>query len=141
MAGHLRDLSVWVGRQVSRAELLDPKHVEETGEAFRDMQPSKSFTVALEDKSGERFRKFLERLRDSNSSPVDLWTQHARICGPLRVDSLLELDWKVCLDDGDVIALSTSDHHDRMLLDVSEENGLRTLLVELTGPSWGAVDY
>ena len=81
---------------------------------------------------------------DVNPSSIYVWTPRTIDCGALLVTSLAEIkfDFDFAINDEGILAFTTSDLADSLLLDFSNTSaGEEVLLVETQGPNWASVVY
>lgn len=109
-----------------------------------DAQSSARCEIRFSDKSTERFRRFLQSLANANPSSVYVWTPRTIDCGVLLVPSLdaIKFDFDFTINDEGILAFTTSDLADSLLLDFSSTPaGEQVLAVETQGPNWARAVY
>lgn len=143
---YLEELGALTGRTVQTDELGS---LEQAAAMRHDAQKlNAEFSVACEirfsEKNSERFKKFLQRLRDTNSSSVYVWTPRTICCGALLVPSLdaIKFDFDFTVNNEGILAFTTSDLGDSLLLDFSVmPTGEQIMKVETRGANWAKVAY
>ncbi|WP_277557991.1 hypothetical protein [Ereboglobus sp. PH5-10] len=100
--------------------------------------PQKKFRIPFPEKTGQRFRTFIEQLEQLNSSPIYIWTEAANGCGLFQASSLIKinLDFSYDVNSQGIIVILTKDLRDRMIWDFFEENSEKIIEVELMGETW-----
>lgn len=146
MKRYLEELSALTGRAVLADELGSLEQAAAmrlTAQKFV-AQPFARYEIKFSDRSSERFRKFLQRLTDANPSSVYVWTEHTIDCGALLVASLaaIKFDFDFAINDEGILAFTTSNLADKLLLDFSSTPaGEQVMTVETQGPNWTRVAY
>lgn len=146
MKRYLEELSTLTGRIVQADELGS---LEQTAALHRAAQkfiaqPLARYEIKFSDRCSERFKNFLQRLTDANPSSLYIWTEHTIDCGALLVASLaaIKFDFDFVINDEGILAFTTSDLVDRLLLDFSSTlAGEQVMTVETQGPSWVKIVY
>lgn len=146
MKRYLEELSALTGRSVQADELGSLEQAAAMRMAAQKYvaQPFARYEIKFSDRSSERFRKFLQRLTDANPSSVYVWTEHTIDCGALLVASLaaIKFDFDFVINDEGILAFTTSDLADKLLLDFSSTPaGEQVMTVETQGPNWASVAY
>ncbi len=143
---YLEELGTLTGRSVQVEELGGL----ELAAAMRmiaqrfDALPSAQCEIRFSDRNSERFNKFLQSLVTTNPSSVYVWTPRTRDCGALLVPSLdaIKFDFDFAINDEGILAFTTSDFCDSLLLDFSSTpTGEQTLKIETQGPNWARAVY
>lgn len=143
---YLEELSALTGRSVQADELGSLEQAAAMRMAAQKLiaQPFARYEIKFSDRSSERFRKFLQRLTDANPSSVYVWTEHTIDCGAFLVASLAEIkfDFDFAINDEGILAFTTSDLADSLLLDFSSTPaGEQVMTVETQGPNWASAVY
>lgn len=143
---YLEELGALTGRSVQADELGSVEQAAAMRMAAQraDAQSSARCEIRFSDRSSERFRKFLQSLTDANPSPVYVWTPRTIDCGALLVPSLdaIKFDFDFAINDEGILAFTTSDLGDSLLLDFSSTpTGGQVMTVETQGPSWARAVY
>lgn len=143
---YLEELSALTGRSVQADELgsLEQAAVMRIAAQKFVAQPFTRYEITFSDRSSERFRRFLQRLTDANPSSIYIWTEHTIDCGALLVASLaaIKFDFDFAINDEGILAFTTSDLADSLLLDFSSTPaGEQVMTVETQGPNWASVVY
>ncbi|MCG8422111.1 MAG: hypothetical protein MJE77_29665 [Proteobacteria bacterium] len=132
------------GNQQEKLQTFTDKfHVSRDQVRLTPPSPSVTWEIGFREKETPRFRKFLERLHNSNASDVYLWTPATNICGLLPPLPLREVnfDFPFNLNPEGILTVLTSDLQDSLILDYSEtEEGAR-LEIEAAGPHWSTVEF
>lgn len=146
MKPYLDELTALLGRPVSADELgslEEAEQLRELSQKFRAPEP-KSFDILFSARCSDRFRRFVDRLHSGNPSSVYIWTPKTIICGALRVPSIasIRFDFEFDINADGILAFSTSDLVDSLLLDFSLSlAGEEILTVETQGPNWQGIVY
>ena len=140
LPAYLAELAVLVGRKVMAEELLSVEDTQSLRKKLR-ITGAKARRIALRfaGRKSSAFAALVDQLHSLNGSSVVLWIPGANDCGALPLPSLHAIDFGFPFDwcaEG-VLVIATSDGLDRMLLDLSEEDGSQSLEMELFGPHWG----
>lgn len=135
-----------MGRTVQANELGSLDQAAEMRVAAQKFvaQPLARYEIKFSERKSERFRKFLQGLTDANPSSVYVWTEHTIDCGALLVASLAEInfDFDFAINDEGILAFTTSDLADSLLLDFSRTPaGEQVMMVETQGPNWASAVY
>lgn len=143
---YLEELTALIGRPVPADELGSLEQVVMLREAAQEMgtQPTQACEILFSERCSERFKKFLQRLKNANSLPVYVWTEHTIDCGALLVPSIdvIKFDFDFTINDEGILAFTTSDLGDSMLLDFSSKPaGEQVMKIETQGANWGRVIY
>lgn len=143
---YLEELGALTGRAVQADELgsLEQAAAMRLNAQKFDAESSVACEIRFSDRNSERFKKFLQRLRDVNSSAVYVWTPRTISCGALLVPSLDEIkfDFDFTINDEGILAFTTSDLGDSLLLDFSRTpTGEQIMKVEAQGPNWAKAAY
>lgn len=143
---YLEELSALTGRSVQADELGSLEQAAAMRMAAHKFvaQPFARHEIKFSDTRSERFRKFLQRLTDANPSSVYVWTEHTIDCGALLVGSLaaIKFDFDFAINDEGILAFTTSDLADKLLLDFSSTPaGEQVMTVETQGPNWASAVY
>ena len=143
---YLEELSALTGRSVQADELgsLEQAAAMRTAAQRANARSSGRCEIKFSDTSSERFRKFLQRLMDANPSSVYVWTPRTIDCGALLVTSLAEIkfDFDFAINDEGILAFTTSDLADSLLLDFSSTPaGEQVMTVETQGPNWASAVF
>lgn len=143
---YLEELSALTGRSVQADELgsLELAAAMRVAAQKADAKSSARCEIGFSDTRSERFRKFLQRLTDANPSSVYVWTPRTIDCGALLVPSLaaIKFDFDFAINDEGILAFTTSDLADSLLLDFSSTPaGEQVMTVETQGPNWASADY
>lgn len=143
---YLEELSALTGRHVQVTELGSLEQAAAmrlNAQKFVDQVPT-ACEIMFADRSSERFKEFLRRLKDANPSLIYVWTPRTINCGALLVSSLelIKFDFDFAINDEGVIAFITSDLNDSLLLDFSNTPTDELLMkVETKGSRWSKVAY
>jgi len=100
--------------------------------------------ISFGDRNSERFKRFLENLKDANSSPIYVFSPRTADCGAFLLSSLGEInrDFDFTLNSEGILAFLTKDVEDRLLLDFFvSPAGEQRLKIETQGVNWGGVAY
>jgi hypothetical protein len=108
------------------------------------LQPVVKLEISFEEKRGDRFRAFLQRLAEANGSEVYFWTPVSNLCGvmgPLPLGAF-NTGFPFDLNPEGIVEILTTDFSDQLLLDYSLGRHDEQLLeVEVSGKRWGGVAY
>lgn len=146
MKRHLAELGALTGRVVRSDELGSPEQAVAMSQAAQKFigQSASRFEIKFSDKRSERFRIYIQSLMEANPSPIYVWIEHTKECGALLVPSLDGIDFNFDFDinDDGVLAFSTNDGADALLLDFSNTlEGEQVLTVLARGVNWERVRY
>lgn len=135
-----------IGHPVHADELGSLEQAASLREAAQKfgMQPSQACEILFSERFSERFREFVQRLLNANPSSVYIWTPRTISCGTLLVPSLavIKFDFDFVVNQEGILAFSTSDLEDSLLLDFSiSPTGEQIMKVETQGANWGTVAY
>lgn len=143
---YLQELEALTGRAVQAGELGSLEQVATIRQIVQkfDAQPVVAFETAFSDRTSERFKRFVERLRNANSSPVYVWTPRTISCGALIVSSLdaVQFGFDFAINKEGILVFLTSDLEDRLLLDFSTTpTGEQCMRVETQGTNWAKIAF
>lgn len=147
LKAHLAELEALTGRTVRVDELSSIEQFEARRQVGRQKyvgQPVTACEIPFTDRTSERFKGFIQRLKEANSSPIYVVTPHADVCGELLVSSLDEIkfDFDFEINEDGILIFPTSDFEDRLLLDFSNTStGEQVMRVETQGKNWVKVTY
>ena len=143
---HLRELGLLIGRPVYKEELLPLKETKnirlQANQVVR--QPMMKFEIPFNEKREHRFVKYIKNLVEVNQSNVYIWTPASNHCGVLRPVPLktFNITFPFDLNPEGIVVILTTDLHDQLLLDYSQDNrDEKTLEVEASGKRWGSIPY
>jgi hypothetical protein len=139
-------LSKITGRVVEANELTSLDELASMREALQRLRalPVATVEIPFSDRRSERFKSFLQRLSVANPSPVYVWPPWQSGCGALLVSSLgaINFDFDFSINPEGLLAFSTKDHADRLLLDFSSTcSGEQYMKVETRGEHWASAAY
>lgn len=99
--------------------------------------------MRFEDKTGERFRRYVQALASLYDGPVYVWTHLTPICGLLALPSIRAFNFGFCfdVDPKEIIGLTSVDSRDKLLMDYTREDSEEMLEVEVLGERWGQAQY
>lgn len=143
---YLEELSLLAGYSVSEKEIVGLKQTQEICQASLkfDVQPVARYKVPFSEKLDDRFKEFIQKLSNANSSPLLVWTPRTIMCGTFRIPSLDKINWNFdfCINKEGVLAFLTEDICDRLLLDFScSSSGTQELIIEVQGEHWLKITY
>jgi hypothetical protein len=143
---YLKELGALIGRPVQADELgsLEQAAAMRLEARASDTQSRLASEIAFSERRSERFKRFLQRLRDANPSSVHVWTPRTIDCGTLVVPSLdvIKFDFDFAVNDEGILAFATSDGRDGLLLDFSRTpTGEEVMKIETQGANWTEVIY
>ena len=142
----MKELGILLGRVVQNEELSSVEEAETIRK--KSLKFNTELVVSREipfpDRTTDRFKHFLDKLSDVNSSPVYVWTPRTISCGTLLVPSLREIRnaFSFAINQEGILVFLTSDLCDRLLLDfwVSDSNE-ECLKIEIQGKHWRDIVY
>lgn len=146
MKKYLDELTALIGRPVHTDELGSLEQaatMRESAQKF-DAQPTQTCEILFSERCSERFKGFVQRLHDANPSSVYIWTPRTIACGALLVPSLasVKFDFDFSINEDGILAFSTSDLEDSLLLDFSvSPAGDQIMKIETRGLNWARVAY
>jgi hypothetical protein len=85
----------------------------------------------------------VDALEKSSPEKVYLWCPLTNVCGLLPPVPIREVNFQFPFEinrEGMIVLLG-QDLSNKLLLDFSEDEGRRTMEVELSGPQWGAIEF
>lgn len=141
MHKHLQELSLFVLFEAVESDLMDvdvARHLKQQMAEMTDL-PHRHLKIRFEETKSPAFHAFVERLYAANPAPVLIWTEHATICGPMRIGSITDVNFDFGFDANaaGIVTLTTVDGADRLLLSWEEDDtGQRVLEIEITGKLW-----
>lgn len=143
---YLEELGALTGRSVQADELgsLEQAAAMRMAAQRFDAQSSARCEIRFSDRNSGRFKKFLQSLMDANPSSVYVWTPRTIDCGALLVPSLdaIRFDFDFAINDEGILAFTTSDLGDSLLLDfLSTPTGEQVMKIETQGPNWARAVY
>lgn len=143
---YLEELAVLTGRLVRADELDGVEQVDRMRQVAQWFVPvpKASCEIAFADRLSPRFDSFIRRLRDSNSSPIYVWTPRTLARGALLVPAIdhINFGFAAGLNDEGMLSFATCDGEDRLLLDFEmTSTAAQTMHIEVRGPNWGKVAY
>lgn len=143
---YLEELGALTGRVVQADELCSLEQVVVMRQAAKKLaaQHAVVFEIPFSDKDSNRFKAFIQKLKDADSSPVYLWTPRTINCGALLVPSVAEIkfDFDFAINDEGIISFTTIDFRDSLLLDFTNTPmGAQCMRVETQGENWTKVSY
>ena len=143
---YLAELSVLTGHPVSADELgsIEQAAAMRLAAQGEGSQYSVRLEIKFADISSVRFSKFLQRLSDANPSNIYVWTPRTIDCGALLVPSLdaIKFDFDFTINDEGILAFTTRDLRDCLLLDFSiATTGGQVMTVETRGANWSKTVY
>lgn len=141
---YVDELRCFAGANIDTKSLSSIEEVENIRKKslpLNELQATKN-VVKFSEKNSDRFKRFIENLREANSNPVYIWLHSSNLHGLLKVDSIDAIDFSFPFNvnsDGIVVFL-TSDFSDRLLLDFYHDcEGQEMLEVELKGKHWSSI--
>lgn len=146
LKNYLKELGALTGRTVQADELGSLEQaasIRTEAQKFIN-QPPTVCEIRFSDRCSERFKEFLQRLKDANSLPVYVWTEHTIDCGALLVPSIdtIKFDFDFAINDEGILAFITRDLGDSLLLDFSSTPmDEQVMKIETRGANWGTVIY
>lgn len=143
---YLEELTALIGRTVHVDELGSLEQAASMQETAQKSaaQVSQACEIPFSERCSERFKGFVRRLHDANPSSVYIWTPRTIICGALLVSSLdvVKFDFDFAVNEEGILAFSTSDLEDSLLLDFSgSPAGEQIMKIETQGANWARVAY
>lgn len=143
---YLEELEALAGRPVEVSELGSLQQAAALRAVAQKLntQSAAHCEIRFSDKGSERFKRFLQNLADSNSSPIYVWTPRTIDCGTFLIPSLKEIrfDFEFAINDEGILAFTTSDLIDSLLLDFSiTPMGEQVMKIETQGVNWSRVIY
>lgn len=143
---YLAELERLLGREVLPDELGSLEQAKMLREVSKNLvyQPLTDFEIAFDEKKTTRFQLFVERLCQSNSSPVYLFTPRTIFFGALKIDGLqsVKFDFDFALNEEGALAFLVSDLSDSLLLDFFvSPSGVQRLRMETQGANWGSTKF
>lgn len=143
---YLKELSALAGQTVRADDLGSLEHAAamRMNAKKSDVKATVVYKASFSDRSSERFKKFLRGLKDANSSAIYIWTPRTISCGALLAPSLnaINFDFDFNINDEGILAFTTSDLEDRLLLDFSSTpTGEQVMNIEIQGTNWPTVSY
>lgn len=146
MKSYLAELRALTGRAVQADELGSLEQVAAMRMGVQKFvgQSLTACEIKFSDRGSERFKKFLRGLRDANPLSVYVWTPRTIDCGALLVPSLdvIRFDFDFTINHEGILAFTTSDLGDRLLLDFSSTpTGEQVMKIETQGSNWARVVY
>lgn len=146
MKRYLEELGSLTGRVVQPDELCSLEQVVVMRQTAKELaaQHAVVFEIPFSDKGSSRFKTFIQKLKDANSSPVYLWTPRTMNCGALLVPSIGEIkfDFDFAINDEGILSFTTNDFRDSLLLDFTNTPmGEHFMKVETQGEHWAKVSY
>ncbi|WCM94562.1 hypothetical protein M5C99_07620 [Acidovorax sp. NCPPB 2350] len=146
MKRYLEELEALTRRSVQSDELgsLEQAAAMRMAAQRFDAQSSTRYEIRFSDRNSERFKKFLQGLMDANPSSVYVWTPRTIDCGALLVPSLesIRFDFDFTINDEGILAFTTSDLGDSLLLEFSSTPaGEQIMKIETQGPNWAKAVY
>jgi len=143
---YLEELGMLTGRVIQSDELSS---LEQTAAVRMSLQKiAVNSVVACEigfsDRKSERFKKFLQSLKNANSSAIYIWTPRTYDCGVLLVPSLesIKFDFDFTINDEGIIAFTTMDLNDSLLIEMFQTSlGAQFLRIETQGVNWARTMY
>lgn len=143
---YLDELTVLIGRPVHADELGSLEQAATMREASQKFGAGslQVCEILFSERCSEQFKGFVQRLHDANPSSVYIWTPRTLVCGALVVPSLaaIKFDFDFAINEDGILAFSTSDLEDSLLLDFSiSPTGNQIMKIETQGPNWARVVY
>jgi len=141
---HLAELGGLFGRSVGPEELITLEETEDIRLRSKEiaLSPTWRRSIRFEDRRADPVVDLVQRLHQSRSLPVYVWTALSNLCGLARPIPLaqfnLAFDFNVNREG--IVALVTSDLLDKLIFDFSVQNGRRELEIEVSGDHWGRVE-
>jgi len=141
LPSYMVELEALTGRSVSADALLSVHETILLRDKLKQIPKEQVVRACIpfEALKSRAFTLMLDRLNTLNASPVALWLPKSSDCGLLQLPSIKEINFGFSFDlipEG-ILVIATSDGLNRMLLDFSdEEDGQRSLEIELHGPHW-----
>lgn len=145
MDAHLLHLRTLLHRPVGAEDLLSLAETTavRVQASARPRLPVWTIELPFAAKASERFRAWIRTCIELNPEPVYIWTDLANVCGLLRPTPLREIDFdfELELDPRGIVSILSADYQDKMILDFSEDDGVQTLELEVSGPHWTQAQY
>lgn len=144
---HLKELEALTGRVVRAEELGSHEQLvalRQSSQKFHDDQRVIHCEILFSEKTSERFKRFLQRLKVANPSPIYILAPRVESCGTLLVSSLDEIkfDFDFEINEDGILIFVTNDFEDSLLLDFSiAPTGEQMLQIETQGTNWAKVIY
>lgn len=141
LPAYLTEIEVLIGRSVSPEALLSAQETALLRDKLKQIPKDQIVRTCIpfEARKSSAFAAMIDSLSIINGSPVVLWLPKSNDCGPLPLPSLSDINFAFpfnLIPEG-ILVVATSDGLNRMLLDFSDEDdGHRSLEVELHGPHW-----
>lgn len=146
MKRYVEELSVLAGYAVQASDLgglAQATSIRDASQKFK-AQPSRSTEISFADKCSERFKNFIHKLYQTNTSSVYVWTPRTIDCGTFLVPSIeaIRFGFDFSINPEGVLVFQSSDLQDRLLLDffISPTDD-QILKIEAQGLNWGAIVY
>lgn len=144
MKKYLKELTVLAGRPVNDCELGSVEQAASIRDAAKNFATLDvmSYDMSFEDKSADRFKRFVESLHNANPSPVYIWTPRTIECGALLLPSLnvIKFDFDFHVNEEGILVLLTNDLADRLVLDFFKlPTGEQRMRIETQGANWGGI--
>lgn len=142
---HLEELNCFTSKRMEESDLLsieETKRILEQSQQLPQLSTNK-FTIPFQEKRSERFKKFVAKLQEVNSSSIYIWIDRTNDCGTSIIGSLSDINWEFdfdCSSNG-IFVLESIDLQDRVLFDFFEEDGQLWLEIEASGIHWSKVNW
>ena len=143
---YISELRALTRMEITEGSLLPLDQLEPIREEVtaRLREPTRMFTIPFEEKSGERFKKFVGTLGKLNPGRMYVFTNRTNSCGPVIIDDIeqFNFDFDYSVNSEGIVSLVAEDLRDRMVLDFSkDENDRSVLRIELFGEKWPSAEY
>ncbi len=145
LKSYLRELSILVGRDILPEELGGVEQAVQIRNAVREtaLGPPVAYDVLFSDLRSDRFFVFVNRLYETNSSPVYVWTPRTESCGFFLARSIVDVkfDFDFDVNSEGIFSFLTDDLKNILLIEfLIDENGGRAATIEVRG-DWASVIY
>ena len=143
LPSYLSEISILAGRRIKSDELLSVQETESLRSKLKQMSKERVArgSISFEKIRSGSFISMIEQLYNLNGSPVVLWPPKANDCGLFQMTSIKHVNFDIPFDlnpEG-ILLIATRDGLDSLLLDFSEDDGCRSLEIELRGRHWSSV--
>lgn len=144
---YLDQLNALVNCKVVESDLLsleETDSIREKSKLMLDVSKVRKFRIDFSEKSGKRFKDFIQCLSEGNSRPLYIWLNYSNSCGLYQLDSIFKFnfDFDYLTVHQGIISLLTNDMSENMILDFFEDSsGEQVVEIELTGKNWPSCIY
>ncbi|WP_157201576.1 hypothetical protein [Massilia sp. Root418] len=119
------------------------EHIQQV--SFLKRKPARKIRIYFEEKTTDRFKKYVTGLHRANPNSVYIWTENSNSCGLFEISSLLNFNFGFGfgVNTQGIVALLTSDLTDSLVLDFSHGGTAsgQELEIDVSGDRWPAVNY